>query len=159
MHRCFRNQHCSRVKSPFVKVGEQEVSLEKDAIVFVRTVPVDGWVYVETQEGSEGYAPMNCLSPILPLVEQNTDDSRPSDAVVPCSNTQEIENVVCVKRRTNGSRSPSLRLSFAMFSSFIVSADKLPQEGVPAQRRIAPRLNLSIQNSQTDNVCVPSRIT
>lgn len=155
MHRCFCNQHCSRVKTPFVKVGEQEVSLEKDAIVFVRTVPVDGWVYVETQEGSGGYAPMNCLSPILPLVEQNTNDSRPSDAVVPCSNAQELENMVCVKRRPNSSRASSLRLSFVITTSIIASDDKLTQEGVPVQRRLNPRLNLSIQNSQADNVCTP----
>ena len=63
MRSCCFNPHCSRVKTGFNKVEEQEISLEKDAIVFVRTVPVDGWVYVETQEGNGGYAPMDCLSP------------------------------------------------------------------------------------------------
>ena len=157
MRSCCFNPHCSRVKTAFNKVEEQEISLEKDAIVFVRTVPVDGWVYVETQEGSGGYAPMDCLSPILPLVEQDTNEYRPSDAVLPRSNNQELDTIVCVKRRANAVRHLSQRLS--LFPSFwlIASANDTTQSSVPARRRVNPRMSLSLQSSQTDNICTPSR--
>lgn len=154
--RCF-NPHCSRVKTAFDKVEEQEISLERDAIVFVRTVPVDGWVYVETQEGSGGYAPMDCLSPILPLVEQNTNEYRPSDAVLPRPNNQELDTVVCVKRRANAVRHLSQRLSLLSSFSLIGSANDTMQGSVSARRRVNPRMSLSIQSSQTDNICTPSR--
>lgn len=150
----FINGQCSKVKTPFSKSEEQEIDLAKDAVVFVKTIPVNGWVYVEALDGSHGYAPFDHLTPVLPLVGKDRVSYRPSDSVLPRSSTQELENVVRVARRSPNVSNQSKHTTYSI-SVFPNRSEGEPKDtdASTLRRRKNPRLSLSIQNSQPDNIC------
>lgn len=154
----FINGKCSKVKTPFSKSEEQEIDLAKDVVVFVKTIPVNGWVYVETLDGSRGYAPFDHLTPVLPLVGKDRVSYRPSDSVLPRSSTQELENVVRVARRSPNASNLSKHTAYSI--SVLPNrseGDPKDSDASSLRRRKNPRLNLSIQNSQPDNICCARR--
>lgn len=62
---CFPLCYCSRVKKLYIKQSPREIDLVKGEIVFVKTRPIKGWVFVETTGSISGYAPFSYLDPIL----------------------------------------------------------------------------------------------
>lgn len=64
----------------YKKNSIKEIDLVKGEIVFVKTKPIKGWVYVETIGHISGYAPINCLQPIL--LETNSPEIRERDIAV-----------------------------------------------------------------------------
>ena len=50
----------------FVGVESQELSVELGSIVFVLSLPEDGWVFVENLQGKRGYVPWAYLTALLP---------------------------------------------------------------------------------------------
>lgn len=63
----------------FVKESPNEITLREGEIVFVKSLLVGQWVFVESLEGKEGYAPFFCLDSIqLPQPKGTPDSSDPS---------------------------------------------------------------------------------
>ena len=139
------------MKETFTKEQEQEVSLKKDAIVFCRTKPINGWIFVETMDGDRGYAPETYLSPLfLKVSEKNSGYSRPSDVVGPQSTHQELDYSVNVTLR-------SARGSQRRSQCFIYSS--LRTREISEKRKDGARLSrhthlhaLSVQ-TQSENSC------
>lgn len=53
------------MKKLYIKQSPREIDLVKGEIVFVKTRPIRGWVFVETTGSISGYAPLSYLDPIL----------------------------------------------------------------------------------------------
>lgn len=53
----------------------------KGEIVFVKTKPIKGWVYVETIGHISGYVPSSYLEPIL--IEASSSETRSKDVPIP----------------------------------------------------------------------------
>ncbi|KAK8807993.1 hypothetical protein WA588_006478, partial [Blastocystis sp. NMH] len=71
--------YCCRVNREFVKESPNEITLREGEIVFVKSLLVGQWVFVESLEGKEGYAPFFCLDSIqLPQPKGTPDSSDPS---------------------------------------------------------------------------------
>ena len=62
-----------------MKESPNEISLREGEIVFVKSLLVNQWVFVESLDGEEGYAPYFCLDSIqLPQPKGTQDSSDPS---------------------------------------------------------------------------------
>ena len=83
------------MKRVFTKESSGELSLQKDEIVFVKSLPVNGWVFSENMNKECGYVPFYCLDPILlPEHEMNTGKVTEPQSTDPSPDT------VTIRRRS-----------------------------------------------------------
>ena len=62
-----------------MKESPNEIALTEGEIVFVKSLLVNQWVFVESLDGEEGYAPYFCLDSIqFPQIQGMQDPSDPS---------------------------------------------------------------------------------
>lgn len=93
----------------FVGVEPQELSVELGSIVFVLSLPEDGWVFIKNLRGERGYAPLAYLTPLLPpnlVIHNEPEDIEYSGSGSPLSLTSStrgenlsnvlVNNLICV---------------------------------------------------------------
>ena len=75
----FLDSYGCKVIREFSKENPNEIALREGEVVFVKSLPVNHWVFVESLDGEEGYAPYFCLNLIqYPQSLETVDPLDPS---------------------------------------------------------------------------------
>ena len=133
------------MRKVFTKEGSGELSLQKDEIVFVKSLPVNGWVFSENLNEECGYVPFCCLDPILlPEQEVNEEQVKESQSIDPSPDTVKI-------RRRSTSLDNSLSKEYLLIFTLIHSS--LTDKSKVCSTKRSRIRSMSIQSSQSDTSC------
>ena len=133
------------MKKIYTKENSGELSLHKDEIVFVKSLPVDGWVFSENMDKECGYVPFCCLDPIfLPEHEVNM-----GKVIEPQSTDPSVDTVTIRRRSITLGESHSKEY---LFCYLVISSSLTDKPKIRSTKRSHTH-SLSIQSSQSDTSC------
>lgn len=61
------------MKAPFRANKSNELSIDTDDVVIIRTESIHGWCFAETIDGKKGYIPFVYVSPFIPTDPSNSE--------------------------------------------------------------------------------------
>ena len=146
------NCYFSTVRESFAKESPEEVSLEKDSIVFCYSEEINGWVFVKTMRGEKGYAPASYLNPlVLKFIERDTVHTRSSDIISSSALRRDLQGSVKVDLRSSGSGIYATSI-WCFVSIFRSDLDRVYRRPISSTTQINQRR--SIQRTISENDCI-----
>lgn len=133
------------MKKAFIKENSPELSLRKDEIVFVESLPVNGWVFSENMNGERGYVPFCYLEPIL-LPEHEISTEKVAGSMSPDANPDSVT----IRRRSVTVSDSLLKEYYYCFP--VMSSGAIDKPKIRSTKRSHTR-SLSLQSSQSDTSC------